>query len=86
MKKWKELLWFLIPFVLLPVASSFGFLHEQMDSVPQFIIVENSKLEELKKNVTVGFWEKYDDSHTVVRLATSWATTDADIEELAKYL
>ncbi len=52
----------------------------------QFIIVENGKLEELKKNVAVGFWEKYDDSHTVVRLATSWATTDADIEELAKYL
>lgn len=52
----------------------------------QFIIVENGKLEELKKNVAVGFWEKYDDSHTVMRLATSWATTDADIEELAKYL
>ena len=52
----------------------------------QFIIVENAKLEELKKNVAVGFWEKYDDSHTVVRLATSWATTDSDIEELAKYL
>ena len=52
----------------------------------QFIIIENSKLEELKKNVTVGFWEKYNDSHTVVRLATSWATTDSDIEELAKYL
>ena len=52
----------------------------------QFIIIENSKLEELKKNVAVGFWEKYDEEHTVVRLATSWATTDADIEELAKYL
>ncbi len=52
----------------------------------QFIIIENSKLEELRQNVAVGFWEKYDESHTVVRLATSWATTDSDIEELAKYL
>ena len=41
MNKRKELLWFLIPFLLLPVASSFGFLHEQIDAVPQFISVEN---------------------------------------------
>ena len=52
----------------------------------QFIIIENGKLEELRQNVAVGFWEKYDEEHTVVRLATSWATTDSDIEELAKYL
>ena len=52
----------------------------------QFIVLENSKLEELKKNVAVGFWEKYDECHTVIRFATSWATTDGDIEELAKYI
>ena len=41
MNKRKELLWFLIPFLLLPLAGSFGFSHEQIDSVPQFISVEN---------------------------------------------
>ena len=41
MKKSKELLWFLVPFLLLPVASSFGYLCQQIDSVPQFISVEN---------------------------------------------
>lgn len=48
----------------------------------QFIILENLKMEELKKYVRFGFWEKYDDNHTVVRFATSWATTQEDIEKL----
>ena len=52
----------------------------------QFIILENSKMEELKKNVVFGFWEKYDENHTVVRFATSWATTEEDINELSKYI
>lgn len=41
MNKRKELWWFLIPFVLLPMAGSFGFLCEQIDAVPQFVSVEN---------------------------------------------
>ena len=41
MNKRKELLWFLIPFVLLPVAGAFGYLCEQIDAIPQFISVEN---------------------------------------------
>lgn len=52
----------------------------------QFIILENSKLEELSKYVRYGFWEKYDDSHTVIRFATSWATTKEDVEKLMKLL
>ncbi len=52
----------------------------------QFIILENKKMEELKKNVVFGFWEKYDENHTVVRFATSWATTEEDINELSKYI
>lgn len=52
----------------------------------QFIILENSKLEELGKYVRYGFWEKYDDSHTVIRFATSWATTKEDVEKLMKLL
>ena len=43
-------------------------------------------MEELKKNVVFGFWEKYDDNHTVVRFATSWATTEEDINQLSKYI
>ena len=52
----------------------------------QFVIVENKKLEELKKYVAVSFWEKYDETHTVIRLATSWSTTQQDMERLEEVL
>ena len=52
----------------------------------QFVVIENSKLCELEHNVAVGFWEKYDQDHTVIRFATSWATTDADLDALEAYL
>ena len=43
-------------------------------------------MEELEKNVSFSFWEKYDENHTVIRLATSWATTEEDLNELVKLL
>ena len=52
----------------------------------QFIILENSKMENLKNKVAFSFWEKYDDTHTVVRFATSWATTENDIKLLNEIL
>lgn len=52
----------------------------------QFIILENSKMKELQKKVAFSFWEKYDDNHSVVRFATSWATTHEKVEELIKLL
>ena len=52
----------------------------------QFIILENEILEKLCKLVQYSFWEKYDDTHTVVRFATSWSTTREDIAELAGIL
>lgn len=51
-----------------------------------FVILADEKLEELKKHVQYSFWEKYDDTHTVIRLATSWATTMEDVEQLVKIL
>ena len=51
-----------------------------------FIVLENSKMQELKKDVSFGFWEKYDDNHTVVRFASSWATTDEAVEKLITLL
>ncbi len=52
----------------------------------QFVLITNEKYEKLKEQVSVGFWEKPDDKHTVVRFATSWATTEADIEALKQFL
>jgi threonine aldolase len=52
----------------------------------QFVILENNKMKELRKKVAFSFWEKYDESHTVVRFATSWSTTEKDIELLKEIL
>lgn len=52
----------------------------------QFIVMENAKLEELGKSVRYGFWEKFDETHTVIRLATSWATEESDIAALKEIL
>ncbi len=52
----------------------------------QFVILENSKISELQESVRFSFWEKYDDSHTVVRFATSWATSSENIARLKDLL
>ncbi len=52
----------------------------------QFIILENKDLERLRESVRFSFWEKYDENHTVVRFATSWATTDDALATLEKLL
>lgn len=51
-----------------------------------FVILENTKMEELGKQVKFSFWEKYDDTHTVVRFATSWGTKMEDIDALIEIL
>ena len=51
-----------------------------------FIIMENTKLKELEDKVLLSFWEKYDDNNTVIRIATSWATTMEDVEKLLEIL
>ena len=41
MNKKKELLWFLIPFVVLPIVGIFGSLCERVDMTPQFLGIDN---------------------------------------------
>lgn len=52
----------------------------------QFVVLQNDVLERIKKEVAVSFWERIDESHTVVRFATSWATTQEKIERLEALL
>lgn len=49
----------------------------------QFFVFENTKLKELSKKVVFSEWEKFDESHTVIRFATSWATTKENVDTLA---
>ena len=51
-----------------------------------FIVLSNEQLAALEGKAKFGFWEKYDDAHTVMRIATSWATKMEEIEQLLELL
>ncbi|MBD5503790.1 MAG: low specificity L-threonine aldolase [Lachnospiraceae bacterium] len=51
-----------------------------------FIVLENARMMELREKVIFDFWEKYDENHTVVRFATSWATSEEDVKKLISLL
>ncbi len=52
----------------------------------QFVVLEDAKYKMLKEQVAMSFWEKPDETHTVVRLATSWSTREEDVEVLRRIL
>ena len=52
----------------------------------QFAVLENGALERLREQVRVSYWSQADESHTVVRFATSWSTTDEDLAALDRAL
>ena len=43
-------------------------------------------MEDLSSKVGFDIWEPYDANHTVVRFATSWATTPEKIQQLRELL
>ena len=49
-----------------------------------FVIMDNARLKELSKEVVYSFWEKYDDTHSVIRIATCWGTKIELVNELLK--
>ena len=51
-----------------------------------FVVVPNAQLEALEGKAKFGFWEKYDDTHTVMRIATSWATRMEEVRQLLALL
>ena len=52
----------------------------------QFVVLPNEQLAALRDRLAYSFWEKADDNHTVIRLATGWATTTTDIDALRELL
>lgn len=55
-----------------------------MDSMTnqQFVIVEDAKLRELEKEFMFNHETRYDEHHTVIRICTSWATQEENIDKL----
>ena len=51
-----------------------------------FVIIANETLKELEKECVVSFWESYDESHTVIRFCTSWATRQEDTDALIRLI
>lgn len=45
----------------------------------QFPVLEDGMLERLAGKVAYSFWEKKDENHTVIRLATGWSTAEEDL-------
>lgn len=51
-----------------------------------FIVLENEHKKKIEEKVCISYWEKYDENHTVVRFATSWATSKEDVQKLIELL
>ena len=50
----------------------------------QFVILENERMQAMREQIAFSFWEKYDETHTVVRFATGWSTTEEDLAALER--
>ena len=51
-----------------------------------FIVVTSLRAQDLTKSVKLGFMEQVDADHVMLRICTSWATTDEQVGELIKLL
>lgn len=51
-----------------------------------FCLVDNEQLARLRERVDFSPWEIYDETHTIIRFATSWATRDEDVRALCRVL
>ena len=58
--------------------------HFFIDSVTnqQFVIVPDEKLEALKEKYAYTYQQRYDETSSVIRLCTSWATKEEDVYQL----
>lgn len=48
----------------------------------QFFIMHNEQVNQLQEKVKFSKWEQYDETHTIVRFVTNWATTEENIAKL----
>ena len=48
----------------------------------QFVILSNEEIRELEEKLVFTLWDKWDEAHSVIRLATSFGTTDKEVEAL----
>ncbi len=51
-----------------------------------FVLLTQEKADALSEKVEMGFWEKTEDGKVIMRIATSFATTDEDVDALIEIL
>ncbi len=51
-----------------------------------FVTMDQPTIDRLEREVKLGFTEKADDTHTVMRICTSWATTPEEVDQLIELL
>jgi threonine aldolase len=47
-----------------------------------FIILEDDKIKALSKEFALGYTERFDETHSVMRICTSWATKEENVDKL----
>ena len=51
-----------------------------------FPIISNDQISQLSQKFAFHHWKKIDEDHSAIRLITSWATTDEQVEHFIKAL
>ena len=64
-------LWWICGLVLLPLSV-----------IPMLLLLGKDKAAELSSKIEMSFWENRDEDHTVMRICTSWATRQEDVDRL----
>ena len=64
-----------------------GYVQPLENSTNQiFCVMENQSLQAFGERAEYSFWETYDSTHTVIRLATDWATGQEETDALIDIL
>ncbi|MEA4973104.1 MAG: low specificity L-threonine aldolase [Candidatus Metalachnospira sp.] len=59
-------------------------LYSESYTNQQFIIFPDELIEELNKKYALSYQQKYDDTHSVIRICTDWATKEENVDSLIK--
>jgi threonine aldolase len=52
----------------------------------QFVLMDDEQLKKMEENFVVARWGKNPEGMNIVRICTSWATTDENVEQLISYI
>ena len=51
-----------------------------------FVVLDDAEKSRITSEIDLGFWENLPDGRTIMRIATSWATTKENVDRLIEVL